>query len=160
MDADSKNMLAIRRASEDERELVRLFLQELANHQRKISDAYAARYTEHTVEDWTEACCDELRSGHGWAAVVELDDRPVGLIKLGLDDGIGSIDDLVVLPEARGQGVGSQLMEWARREFAQRGIREIELTVSEGNDDALVFYERHGFRTATRTMRSSISPVT
>ncbi|MBM6786777.1 GNAT family N-acetyltransferase [Collinsella tanakaei] len=153
MDADSKNMVAIRRASEDERELVRLFLQELANHQRKISDAYAARYTEHTVEDWTEACCDELASGHGWAAVAELDDRPVGFIKLDLDDGIGSIDDLVVLPEARGRGIGSQLMEWARREFAQHGIREVELTVSEGNDDALVFYERHGFRTATRTMR-------
>ena len=153
MDADSKNMLAIRRASEDERELVRLFLQELANHQRKISDAYAARYTEHTVEDWTEACCDELASGHGWAAVAELDDRPVGFIKLDLDDGIGSIDDLVVLPEARGRGIGSQLMEWARREFAQRGIREIELTVSEGNDLALAFYERHGFRTATRAMR-------
>ncbi|MDN0055597.1 hypothetical protein [Collinsella ihumii] len=46
MDADSKNMLAIRRVSEDERELVRLFLQELANHQRKVSDAYATRYTE------------------------------------------------------------------------------------------------------------------
>ncbi|MCF6413455.1 GNAT family N-acetyltransferase [Collinsella tanakaei] len=160
MDADSKNMLAIRRVSEDERELVRLFLQELANHQRKVSDAYAARYTEHTVDDWTEACCDELASGHGWAAVAELDNRPVGFIKLGLDDGIGSIDDLVVLPEARGQGVGSQLMGWARREFAQHGIREVELTVSEGNDDAFVFYERHGFRTATRTMRSSISPGT
>lgn len=160
MDANSKNMLAIRRVSEDERELVRLFLQELANHQRKISEAYAARYTEHTVDDWTEACCDELASGHGWAAVAELDDRPVGFIKLGLDDGIGSIDDLVVLPEARGQGVGSQLMDWARREFSQRGIREIELTVSEGNDMALAFYERHGFRTATRTLRSSISPST
>ncbi len=34
MDSDNKNMLAIRRVSEDERELVRMFLQELANHQR------------------------------------------------------------------------------------------------------------------------------
>ena len=160
MDADSKNMVAIRRISEDEQELVRLFLQELANHQRKVSDAYAAHYFERTVDDWTEACCDELASGHGWAAVAELDNRPVGFIKLGLDDGIGSIDDLAVLPAARGQGVGSQLMDWARREFAQRDVREVELTVSEGNDMALAFYERHGFRTATRTMRSSISPGT
>lgn len=160
MDSDNKNMLAIRRVSEDERELVRMFLQELANHQRKASDAYAARHTEHTVDDWTEACCDELGSGHGWAAVAELDNRPIGFIKLDLDDGIGSIDDLVVLPEARGQGVGSQLMDWAHCEFAQRGVREVELTVSEGNDMALAFYERHGFHTATRTMRSSISPGT
>lgn len=31
-------------------------------------------------------------------------------------------------------------MGWARRTVAARGIREIELTVSEGNDAALAFY--------------------
>ncbi len=144
----------IRTVSAKERDLVCMFLQELADHQRAVSASYAARYTERTVDDWTEACCRELAADHSWAAVAEGSGSPVGFIKVSAEGSSGTIDDLVVLPRARGKGIGTSLLAWAQREFDARGIKEVELTVSEGNDSALAFYERHGFQTVTRTLRT------
>ena len=146
--------VTIRSVSAGKRDLVRMFLQELADHQRAVSASYAARYTERTVDDWAEACCRELATGRSWAAIAEDSGSPVGFIKASVKGSTGTIDDLVVLPQAQGKGIGTSLLAWAQHEFDTRGIKELELTVSEGNDSALAFYERHGFQTVTRTLRA------
>ncbi len=62
--------------------------------------------------------------------------------------------DIVVVPDCRGQGIGTQLIETARGWAAERGLRYVELNVLENNGEAVRLYERQGFRSAMRTMRS------
>ena len=64
----------------------------------------------------------------------------------------GYIEDLIVASTARGRGVGSQLMQAARRWVASQGVQTIELHVWEVNTGARRFYESLGLRTVQRRM--------
>ena len=55
------------------------------------------------------------------------------------------IEELVVAPPARSQGVGAALLEEAIRRARERGCAEVALSVMNSNRDAQRFYERHGF---------------
>ena len=74
--------------------------------------------------------------------VAERDDEPVGF--MGVQD--GRLEMLFLDPEARGRGLGRQLLE--------HGISHLdvtELTVNEQNPQAVGFYEHLGFKTYRRT---------
>lgn len=54
----------------------------------------------------------------------------------------------VVLPEARGLGVGSALLAAAQRWATDRGIPYLSAGIHHRNVDAVRFYRRHGFTDA------------
>jgi len=55
------------------------------------------------------------------------------------------MDGIFVAPEARGQGVGSRLLEAVAFEAAARGYSELRLDVIDTNGRARALYERRGF---------------
>lgn len=59
---------------------------------------------------------------------------------------IGEIQELVVMPQARGHGVGSRLLAWAEDQARVAGAELTELSTSIGRLDAHRFYEREGYR--------------
>jgi ribosomal protein S18 acetylase RimI-like enzyme len=56
------------------------------------------------------------------------------------------MDGIFVAPEARGQGVGTELLAAVSAEARRRGYAEVRLDVVDGNDRARALYEREGFR--------------
>jgi ribosomal protein S18 acetylase RimI-like enzyme len=109
-----------------------------------------------------------LAGGEGFGLVARADDgSPLGyaFVLMGegsatwpLGDRNGEVETLAVLPEARGGGVGAALLDGARREAARRGAEGIALLVTEGNDGALRFYEREGFRPFARLVVAPLDP--
>jgi ribosomal protein S18 acetylase RimI-like enzyme len=66
----------------------------------------------------------------------------------------GFIDDLYVVPAARGLGVGRQVIDFALREAAALEIRTLHLEVDAGNEKAVRAYRSAGFEeTGRRLMR-------
>ena len=61
---------------------------------------------------------------------------------------VALLDELYVVPELRGQGIGSALIAELLATAPAMGVDLIEINVDEGDTDARRFYERHGF-TAT-----------
>ena len=55
------------------------------------------------------------------------------------------LEDLFVVDEARGSGVGRALVEAAVKRARERGCTRIELDVNEANPAALALYESLGF---------------
>ena len=63
------------------------------------------------------------------------------------DDGrpVGEVRILGVRPEARGRGIGRELLRWSITELRARGAGDVVLTVEGANDRALGLYEGTGF---------------
>lgn len=80
-----------------------------------------------------------------------LEDQAVGLIGLHLQyhlhhtNWIGEIQELVVMPQARGLKIGSQLLAWAEQEAREAGAEMTELSTSVTRHDAHRFYLREGY---------------
>jgi ribosomal protein S18 acetylase RimI-like enzyme len=55
------------------------------------------------------------------------------------------INVLAVLPDERGRGHGSALVEAAARMASETGLRGLSLIVSDANEGARRLYDRHGF---------------
>jgi GNAT superfamily N-acetyltransferase len=56
------------------------------------------------------------------------------------------MDGIFVAAEARGQGVGTELLAAIAAEARRRGYAELRLDVVDGNDRARALYEREGFQ--------------
>ena len=91
------------------------------------------RHTEEDVRGWFASIV--LVEHEVWVAVAE--SRIVGIAVLRGD----SLDQLYVHPAHQGHGIGSRLLEHARR---QR--RVLRLSTFQSNQAARGFYERRGFR--------------
>ncbi len=71
----------------------------------------------------------------------------VGLGMLAIEDGIGWIGGLGVLPAYRRQGIGQRIMERLLVEAQARQVQTVKLEVIEANAPARTLYEALGFKT-------------
>ena len=62
------------------------------------------------------------------------------------DGPVGLLDELYVVPERRGRGTGSALLEAAEQVVRGRGGEVLEINVDGDDAGARRFYERHGYR--------------
>ena len=63
---------------------------------------------------------------------------------------VAVLDEMYVVPELRGQGIGSAVIEYLMSISPARRVDLIEINVDEGDVDAQRFYERHGFSMTER----------
>ncbi|MCA1922688.1 aminoalkylphosphonate N-acetyltransferase [Buttiauxella noackiae] len=84
--------------------------------------------------------------------LAELNGEVVGMIGLHMQfhlhhvNWVGEIQELVVMPQARGFGVGSKLLSWAEEYARLAGAELTELSTSTKRYDAHRFYEREGYQ--------------
>lgn len=75
----------------------------------------------------------------------------VGMVNLlytvstALGERVALLEDMVVAPEARGSGVGSEILSQAIAYARQQGCKRITLLTDSDNLAAQRFYVRHGF---------------
>jgi len=61
------------------------------------------------------------------------------------DGPVAVLDELYVVPELRGRGLGSMLLDATERVIRQRGGELLEINVDGDDTGARRFYERHGY---------------
>jgi GNAT superfamily N-acetyltransferase len=119
-----------------------------------------AQFAEHaidlpgsTLRDATRILLGDERRG---AILVARDPEPIGVAVLAftwtLEHGgpVGWLDELFVVPEHRGRGVGGLLLEQALGVARQAGCRAVELEVEAGHARAEHLYGRAGFASLSR----------
>ena len=134
--------ISLRRAERPDAALVLDFIHKLAAYEKLSHEVQA------TLGDIEDA----LFGARPFAEVViaELEAAPVGFIlwfpnystfvgKPGIH-----IEDLFVLPQARGRGIGKCLLAWAARVAQERGWGRVEWSVLDWNRPAIDFYRSIG----------------
>lgn len=58
---------------------------------------------------------------------------------------MATLQSLSVLPELRGSGIGSELLDAVEEELRRRGVGDLEITTATTNVDAQRLYERRGY---------------
>ena len=58
---------------------------------------------------------------------------------------VGLLDELYVVPDRRGQGLGTSLLKAAEKVVRERGGELLEINVDGEDHDTRRFYERHGY---------------
>jgi ribosomal protein S18 acetylase RimI-like enzyme len=75
-----------------------------------------------------------------------LEGRPAGIAgTFAREDGAWQVISMWVDPQARGAGIGRQLLDAVVAFARDHGAHELVLSVTDGNDTARALYERYGF---------------
>jgi ribosomal protein S18 acetylase RimI-like enzyme len=69
----------------------------------------------------------------------------VGYCLSSIENSLGEIESIFIEKQYRKLGLGDKLMSNTLNWFESKGIKNIEINVVYANDEALPFYERHGF---------------
>jgi ribosomal protein S18 acetylase RimI-like enzyme len=99
-------------------------------------------YPEHWMELWKSQLTfdsEYFEANESWAAVVN--GRPVAFYTLLDKDGMAWLENLWVLPEYMGNGIGRKLFQHGLKLARQRGYKLFQL---EADPNAAGFYERMG----------------
>ena len=108
---------------------------------------------------WTaDAVIPAIRSGRTFVA--EVGGHVVAMAVHGLHEDEQVLWKLYVLPEWQGGGVGRRLLEAVVDRARELGHTRLAVPVVDGNDRAMHFYERHGFRQTGREAGGSGMPDT
>ena len=142
MEPRSSNNIRIEPASEGNIPLILTFIKRLADYERLA----------HTVVATEESLREYLFGEKRYAEVViaRLDDLPVGFAlfyhnfstfvsKPGL-----YLEDLFVVPEQRGKGIGNALLVYLAKLAVERKCGRFEWAVLDWNSSAIKFYESLG----------------
>ncbi len=124
--------------------------------QGRVVELLAVQLSEHSLAPGRgalEAAVAELVAEPrlGRIFVVEIGGRIVGVAAMSwsfsLEHGGRGVwlDELYVVPEHRGQGLGTALLEAARAAAIAGGAVAMELEVEAGHERVFSLYERHGF---------------
>jgi GNAT superfamily N-acetyltransferase len=88
----------------------------------------------------------EVAEGRGAFLIAYAGGRPVGCGAIRkIEEGVGEIKRMFVLPTARGQGVGRAVLAAVEDEARRLGLRRLLLETGERQSEALVLYERSGY---------------
>ncbi len=116
--------------------------------------AFAAACT--AAEGWADEDLDTLLGFHlhdpRGCFIARLDGQAAGMSIATSYGQSGFIGELIVIPEARGRGIGAALIKYSVDYLHQRGAQTIYL---DGVVKAVPLYERNGFRKICRSLRFS-----
>lgn len=116
----------------------------------------------HPLSTQGEAALRQIVAGEPMARcwLIRRADEVIGYVVLTLGYSIehggrdGFIDDLYLLPSARGSGIGSAVIDFALEQARRLGIRTLHLEVDATNERATSLYRSRGFAENGRRLMS------
>src|SRR5438105_3750039 len=130
-----------------------------ARHAASAMPLLEAQYRDHGIDMKGPRLLKAVRKlldGRG-AVFIALDPRPVGIAVLAWASSLERaglqawLEELYVVPDRRGQGIGRKLLLHSFAAVRRAGCVSMELEVIRGHDRAARLYVREGFRELPRT---------
>jgi len=127
-------------------------LNSLAEHHNKTSKYFSGIYPTKSFEQIILEISQKVKNGLSIVDIIKINDRIIGFSQYTIEQNIGELEYLVILPEYRNKGYGKLLMDRAMKYFENKTIKRIDIRIVYGNDNAKRFYEKYGFRFSSQIM--------
>ena len=111
------------------------------------------RFPGWSAAEWIGRRIDDESARPDWSLLARAGDAPVGFLTAGTEHPGGFVVQVGVIPEWRGQGLGSALMVETMRRMQAAGETTVQLTVNVNNPGAKALYTQLGFVTVGRRAR-------
>lgn len=98
-----------------------------------------------------------VQAGHAWVAQHE--ERVVGMLVLDLAEDHLLLENVAVLPQTQGLGVGSRLLQLAEEQARAHGLHQVRLYTNEAMSENLAYYPRRGYRETHRATQDGFRRV-
>lgn len=82
--------------------------------------------------------------------IAEQDGKIIGYAGIALAGDVADIHTIAVIPEYRGRGIATQLMDRLESWAIEKGIKSLMLEMREGNSEAQPLYEGRGYSIISR----------
>jgi ribosomal protein S18 acetylase RimI-like enzyme len=96
---------------------------------------------------------------HGHTYVAERDDHIIGLLVLEPMTDYLLLENIAVVPEEQGTGVGKRLMQLAEDEARRHGLPEVRLYTNAAMTENVSYYARQGYRETHRAVDEGFDRV-
>lgn len=124
----------------------------LADHHNKTSIYFSGFYPLKPFEEIISEISQKVKDGYSTADVIQENGQIIAFSQYTIEQNLGKLEYLAVLPEYRNRGYGKLLMDRVLKYFKAKNIVRIELKVAYGNDNAKRFYEYYGFKLLSQNM--------
>jgi len=147
-----QNNVEIEQLKHNEIENIIYVLKSLADHHNKIAKYFNGIYPQKTFEQTILEISQEVENGISIVDSIKINNKIIGFSQYKIEDNIGELKYLAILPEYRNKGYGKLLMDRIMKYFENKKIKRIDIRVVYGNDEAKRFYEKFGFKISSQIM--------
>jgi len=139
-------------------DLIQQLWEKLNDHHRKQKSDFKEHYENFTFPERAEALLKKSLDGD--MHIGRAEEKKTGLlvaycITTISPDNEGEIDSIYVEEEYRGHGFGDELIKRSLEWMDKKGVKKKTVRVAVGNQDAVSFYERYGFRPRSITLEQT-----
>jgi ribosomal protein S18 acetylase RimI-like enzyme len=154
------SIATFRRTRREDIPVLKKLYNQLHQHHREIRTAreWIAQPDEAVTEYFGRTLEKQIDDENVFMLTALLDERIVGFVRVtkrtieGFSEEHAYMDPMMVAPEIRGQGIGTELFRRGIEWGDEQNLGSIWLDVWEENVRARKMYEREGWRTVSRTM--------
>ena len=127
-------------------------LKSLADHHNKSSKYFGGIFPSKPFEQIISEISEKVEKGISIVDTIKINDQIIGFSQYTIEQNIGELEHLAILPEYRNMGYGKILMDRALKYFETQPIKKFNIRIVYGNDDAKRFYEKYGFKILSEVM--------
>ena len=160
-----ENNLIRKPTSEDLPALIPLWIGESDFHHELDPEYYTPTASDEDKQ-FEKYFLDALATNDPYFLIAEMEEKVVGFVmyKKGKADyfdtnivDFGEVLELFVDPDFRKKGIGEKLVNEVEKFFKEEGLAYLKLEASSRNDNAIKFYQEHGFEDHVTVMYKKIS---
>jgi GNAT superfamily N-acetyltransferase len=97
-------------------------------------------------EDMKEVYDNYIKYPYYEISILQENNNLIGFYEILIDNGVGEVDSIGVVPEYQGKGYGLKILKKAVEVLKKQSVDEIKLIVVSTNENAYNMYKKYGFK--------------
>ena len=121
-------------------------LLELIDYHNNISTYFKGKYPSKPLNDIIIEIKNKVQNGNSKVDGIRIDKKIIAFSIYFIENNVGILEYIVTSKKHRNKGYGKKLMENVMLYFKTANVKRIEIRMVYGNDNAIKFYSKFGFK--------------